>query len=337
MPADKAASSGACCGLLRRRSKPFSQAIVVLRHSERLDHMDKTYIETEEGKLWPFDSPITEKGFELARGVAAELADLKKDDKDVTFAAVVSSPYRRCMETASEVAKKLAIPIIVDQEIGEVWDKSMPKEPLPFRNPVELRKMAQSLNVQVKNPITNDGGIKVFGKLPENWPENMQAAHKRYLVRIEEYIRQSAAIRQNFIIVSHAPSIVAALDILERGNADIEGVNYCAFVVATRKVTQAQIDEEKNSSHGVFADRWNVHWKNLTAEVMKPEANVEKLYEQQHLEQCGEEQQAMANRNKRRTKTDNMLENTLQNLQILKDIPEEEDDDGPPTAGDSRV
>lgn len=329
MAADKAESSGVCCGLLRRKAKPFSQAIVVLRHSERLDQMDATYKETEEGKAWPFDTPITEKGFELARGVAAELADLHKE---VTFGAVVSSPYRRCMETASEVAKKLGIPIIVDQEIGEVWDSSMPKDTLPHRSAKELRKMADDLKVQVKNPIMSDGGIKVFGKQPVSWPETMEAAHKRYLVRIETYIRQSAATRQNFIIVSHAPSIVAALDILERGNADIAGVSYCALVVAKRQVTQAQIDQEAIGEHGVFADRWQVNWKNLNAEVMEPEAGVAKLYEKEHLDHCDEEQAAMVQRNKRRTKTDALLENTLQNL---KDLPDDEDDAQNATAGNS--
>jgi hypothetical protein len=70
-----------CCGCVKRNAKPkpFSQTLVVLRPSERLDQMDpEGYKESEMGKVWPWDGPLTKAGNDLADKVAVELAALHK-------------------------------------------------------------------------------------------------------------------------------------------------------------------------------------------------------------------------------------------------------------------
>merc|ERR1712232_489353 len=116
---------------------------------ERRDQVDPTYKDCEEGRAWPFDTPLTDNGIKLAQKVAVELADLHARSK---FAMVVSSPYRRCMQTAAQVTKQLSLPVVLDQEVGEVWEEAMPKERPPHRSPLELQAMAKELGMTVKNP-----------------------------------------------------------------------------------------------------------------------------------------------------------------------------------------
>merc|ERR1712066_215237 len=95
--------------------------------------------------------------------------------------------------------------------------------------------MAQDLQVKTLNPILEDGSIKIFGKPPQ-WPESLEDAKNRYIVRIETYIRQSMETKQNMIIVTHADAVAAALVIFERGGADVQNMGFCARIIAKRTI-----------------------------------------------------------------------------------------------------
>lgn len=303
--------SGGCCARLRglfgiKAVKKFHQTLVVVRHSERRDRMDPNYHFTPEGKQWPHDTPITEAGVKLAASVAEEIAVLNEKAK---FVAIACSPYRRCLETAAEVAKRLNLPVVIDQELGEVCDDTMPKEPCPFRSPVELREMAEDLGLRLMNPELEDGGVKLFGK-PPNWPESLDDAKKRFVVRIETYIEQSAQTRQNFVLVTHADAVAAALEMFERGFADIQNMDFCARLVAQRTV-KGQHHSEVEEQHGTYADKWQVDFKGVSAEVCKGDKATDKYFEKLHLEQCDDTERMAAARRKKRTQTDAVFDSTL--------------------------
>lgn len=308
---DTRGGSAAFCGMCRRRRKApgFLQTLVVMRHSERRDFTDPTYKESDEGKQWPHDTPLTAKGVTWARKVGRELKVLHKK---VDFAAIASSPYRRCMTTAAELAKEMDLPIIIDQELMEVWDETMPHDRFPHRSPLELMEMAKSLQIQVANPILPEGGYKLFGQPPKTWPESLESGHKRFLVRIENYIQLSADTEQNYIIVAHAPAVAAMLNIFERGIAEIDSVDYCARVIAKRRTREST---ETVKEHGVYAAKWDVHSKGMKISLTKPEPHMEKTYEKEHLEECAEAQEMVARRRDKRTNTDNLMESTLKEIQ----------------------
>jgi len=252
-----------CTGSKSAASKSFCQSMVILRHSERADQVDPAYLETAEHKARPFDSPLTENGIKLAQDVALEL--LEKQPK-AKFSMIVSSPYRRCMQTAAEVAKVLKLPVLLDQEIGEVWDKTMPSDGPPHRSPLELVALAKELGIEVKNPLLEDGGFKLFGKRPVKYPEELKDGHLRLLVRIEHYILESQLNEANFIIVSHAPAVAAMMNIFERGMCDLEKLEYCAMVSATRgPICNSQAASEKEREESVFAQQWTVETKRLAS------------------------------------------------------------------------
>lgn len=313
-----------CCGFMggqsaekkKKAKASFDQTLVVLRHSERRDYMDKTYHSTEEGKKWPHDAELTARGHELAAEVAKEIETLHKT---ANFLVIACSPYRRCLETAAAVAKLLKLPVIVDQELGEVWGREMPQEPNPFRLGKELRELIESLGIKDANPTVDDG-LKLFGK-PGKWPESLDAAKTRYLVRIETYIEESLNSEKNYILVTHADAVAAALQMFERGNADVQNLDFCARLIAKRSYTA----EEKKRDPGIYGASWDITTKAVSAEIMAVDKGMEKYYEKQHMENVEEKAEAAAKRKANRTKTDAVFADSLKNF--AAGIPEDDDDD----------
>merc|ERR1712232_173209 len=150
------------------------------------------------------------------------------------------------------------------QEVGEVWEAAMPKEHPPHRSPVELMAMAKELGMTVKNPMLPEGGIKLFGKVPQKYPETTADGHKRCRVRVQHYVEQSNETQQNFIIVTHAPAVAAMIDIFEHGMCDVEKLEYCARVIATRKLDKGTRDSELKAEKSVFAEQWSVETKGVS-------------------------------------------------------------------------
>lgn len=320
--ADAVGGSKGSCLCCRRRAPPpsFKQTFVILRHSIRKDYVDPTYKTSEEGLAWPHDAPLTPEGIELAKTVADELYEVHKK---ANFITVACSPYRRCMETAAEVSKKLGLPVVLDQEIGEVRERAMPKDHVAHRSPVELAAMAKELKMKLLNPLLEDGGVKLFGKQPE-WPESLEKAKDRYVVRMETYIRKSAEERQNMILVTHADAVVAALVMFERGGVDVQNMGFCGQVTVTRDVK----DSASGSEHGVYADQWNVEPARLGAEIFKEEDKKKvQIYEKQYLETCDETEAKVVKRKEKRTKTDFMFDSALKDVGNKMDGLEEEDEE----------
>jgi len=316
-------SKGSCLCCRRRAPNPpsFKQTFVILRHSIRRDYVDPTYKTSEEGLAWPHDAPLTPEGIELAKTVADELYEVHKK---ANFITVACSPYRRCMETAAEVAKKLGLPVVLDQEIGEVRERAFPQDRVVHRSPLELAAMAKDLKMKLLNPLLEDGGVKLFGKEPE-WPETLEKAKDRYVVRMETYIRKSAGERQNMILVTHADAVVAALVMFERGGVDVKDMGFCGQVTVARDVKEGSSGSER----GVYADQWNVEPARLGAEIFKEDDKKKvQIYEKQYLETCDETQAKVTKRKEKRTKTDFMFDSALKDVKRDKmDGVEEEDEE----------
>merc|ERR1712060_654061 len=114
------------------------------------------------------------------------------------------------------------------------------------------------------NPMLEDGGLKLFGK-PPVWPESLEDAKNRYIVRIETYIRQAMETRQNMIICTHADAVAAAMVMFERGGADVQNMGFCARIIARRGLEKKA--DAASQEHGVFAAQWNLEFKDLGAEL----------------------------------------------------------------------
>jgi len=81
----------------------------MIRHSVRLDGDDGA--EWDDQAARPYDTPISD--FELPRRQAEAL-------RRFNFERIVSSPFRRCLQTAAVLARALGVGVVeVDQELGE--------------------------------------------------------------------------------------------------------------------------------------------------------------------------------------------------------------------------
>mmetsp|Transcript_88953 Transcript_88953/g.157479 ORF Transcript_88953/g.157479 Transcript_88953/m.157479 type:complete len:118 (-) Transcript_88953:56-409(-) len=116
------------------------------------------------------------------------------------------------------------------------------------------------------------------------------------------------------------------LHIFERGYAEVDSIEYCARVIARRCVQQDHVEE-----HGVFGAKWDVDSKGMKISMNKPEAHMEKLYENQHLETCEETNEMVASRRANRTNTDMVFDSTLKDLAATDANAEEQ------AQGDQRV
>jgi len=277
--------------------------------------MDESYATSEEGLAWPHDTPLTDYGVHLAHEVACELEELHEQ---VRFVAVASSPYRRCMQTAAEIARKFSLPVLIDQELGEVRDSRMPEHTAAHRSPRELAEMAKELGIKVQNPIRRNGGFKLFGKQPA-WPETVEAARQRFIVRIENYIQQSAGTRRNLIIVTHADAVAEALVMFEREGVMVERLDFCARVIAQRSIKSlaqrgaAPLGDASALGPGVYADQWSVQCRAVEAMEVRVEA-LRKYHEQLYLETCEQTQRLVEERQALGTESDKLFDMVLTRL-----------------------
>merc|ERR1712070_713735 len=180
--------------------------------------------------------------------------------------------------------------VLIDQELQEVWDADMPKERPPHRSPKELEVMAKELGIEVKNPTLEDGGIRLFGKVPASYPEVTKDGRQRSLVRVEYYVQESEKNKQNYIIVGHAPAIAAMAQIFEHDQIVIEKLEYCATVIARRGVNKSVIVKEQDHSKSVFAQQWEVDCRRITCGI-----NME-ADEDEHQKYCEETLQRVRDR-----------------------------------------
>eukprot|EP01063_Lacrimia_lanifica_P020086 TRINITY_DN27443_c0_g1_i1.p1 TRINITY_DN27443_c0_g1~~TRINITY_DN27443_c0_g1_i1.p1 ORF type:complete len:327 (+),score=91.37 TRINITY_DN27443_c0_g1_i1:53-1033(+) len=117
------------CGVRYKRSrkKTCGGVCYVLRHGERIDHVNKGL------RLANRDDPaLSAVGLRQARDSAAALAALPAAERPV---AVFASPFHRTLQTANEIATRLNIPLLVEPGLGEYLNKgqfkAQPKLPLP--------------------------------------------------------------------------------------------------------------------------------------------------------------------------------------------------------------
>ena len=94
------------------------EIIVVMRHGCRADKAGEEWSESE---TRPWDSPLSKKGWKETVRSGKELNKLLKRKPDLIF----TSPYTRCLQTASALAKTCGVPfkdMIVERGLSETYD-----------------------------------------------------------------------------------------------------------------------------------------------------------------------------------------------------------------------
>ena len=105
----------------------FRQTVWIARHGNRLDFVKPEWFNTAQRR---YDPPLSDDGFLQAKQLANRL---EKENIGHIFA----SPFLRTIQTASEVAKMLNLPIKLEAGIGEWHNPHWMSEP-PEIHPREL-------------------------------------------------------------------------------------------------------------------------------------------------------------------------------------------------------
>mmetsp|Transcript_67195 Transcript_67195/g.123750 ORF Transcript_67195/g.123750 Transcript_67195/m.123750 type:complete len:440 (-) Transcript_67195:133-1452(-) len=223
--------------------KPFYSTVAIVRHGERLDQMDPAaWFNSDMGRAYPFDCPLTANGRKMAREVAEEL-----QNSGTNFALVVSSPYVRCVQTAAEMCQVLGLPMCIDAELSEIYGPRTHgkwKRPPPKRSMQEISKLVTLAGTPLLESrffVRNDDE-DFFGCEPE-WPETLEDARLRLVSRAEQYLARGLQLRRNFILVTHGDCVAASLGLLLSSQMGprrvVTKIQYCAYCVAERAVDEA--------------------------------------------------------------------------------------------------
>lgn len=175
--------------------------IYIARHGERLDFVDKEWYKTAE---LPDDSPLTALGNEQATELGQKLSTL-----DVKH--VFSSPYSRCVNTASNAAKAISPDLRVNIEPGAcewlnaIWYAHTTHGPV-WRDVESLGKEFTNVNraYQPVFPMSHNF---------DGFPETGEDIKKRCAKTIRA-ILETVKSNGNILIVGHGSSVEGFIDVM---------------------------------------------------------------------------------------------------------------------------
>jgi len=181
------------------------------------------------------DTPLTALGHTHAEETGKVLSEVSQKSK-IPFALIVSSPYLRCAQTASWIARVLGVPVQFDRDLGEVshaelWEDGKPPR---IRDHDELKTALQTDFPNVDYLKDESGSLQIRGKVPQS-PERIQNARLRFCFKVQELTRQAANKLSSIIIVTHADSVAAVTSLL-MPSWELRKIPYTGYLVASRQV-----------------------------------------------------------------------------------------------------
>ncbi|KAB2016069.1 hypothetical protein ES319_D08G071200v1 [Gossypium barbadense] len=210
----------------------FYQNVLVMRHGDRKDNFDPTWIKTAER---PWDPPLVDNG--MARA----------------FRTVFVSPFIRCVQTASEVVAALCA---VDVEANAKSSADVIKfDPSKVEVSIEyglcemLNKEAIRVDVAPKDgnfgfdvPLletmfpsgTLDPSLeRVYGKMPQ-WEETVDESRSRYKQSIKALADKYPS--ENLLLVTHGEGVGVSISGFLEHTTVVE-VEYCGYAELKRLMT----------------------------------------------------------------------------------------------------
>mmetsp|Transcript_40362 Transcript_40362/g.72474 ORF Transcript_40362/g.72474 Transcript_40362/m.72474 type:complete len:376 (+) Transcript_40362:83-1210(+) len=191
--------------------RPLARFFAVARHAERADDMDAllqggNWSLTQDSWTWPLDPPLSDAGREGAKQLGMRIASSARESR-IAIHVVLSSPFLRCIQTAVAICQEAGpkCRLLVDNSLGEVFGPSVMGDTEPS---VTTRDVAEILQQQKDLGIR--ATVEVTGIAPE-WPESLRRARERFAERFLQYVISGQSLRRNFVIVSHADCVGAAL------------------------------------------------------------------------------------------------------------------------------
>ncbi|KIZ06034.1 hypothetical protein MNEG_1928 [Monoraphidium neglectum] len=198
------------------------RAVTVMRHGHRQDELDATWSRVA---TRPWDPPLSIKGRSQAREVAAAMRDLNID-------IIVTSPFKRCLQTSAEIAAELGTPQgawLVDWGLSEVCDPRVLMHGRPDcvhmakRRPVDAwmwggATMQEAIDMFVQSCVEQLPALSIRpvprpGSQPPPYPEALEAGLQRYGRTVQQLVW--AFPGKNLLVVSHGECVRAVVNMME--------------------------------------------------------------------------------------------------------------------------
>ena len=226
--------------------------ITIIRHSERLDHVNKKKWEkSKRFKQNSLDTPITKKGDKIAINAINKI--LKKGYKNITY--LYSSPLTRCIQTSliikKVIKKKLNIDLKIRIEYGlveiEVPFTKFEKDKFVVDSNINYIDKELSINNLIKKYGNHfDKNYKSIIKYDKiNFDKSFVSGYNRIMKifkKINEYVKNN-----NTIICTHGGCLLGIYSYLNKKLNELEynkvAGAYCSMILKEdNKVTLLKPD-----------------------------------------------------------------------------------------------
>jgi len=207
--------------LIQKKSEKKTTVFIV-RHGERIDHIDERWIKMAKR---PFDPGLSANGIDQAREVGEKL---KKDGEAIDY--IFASPFQRTLETATEIAKVLGLKIKIENGIAE----SIREESVKRWEEKEGRKWPP-LRLLTDDEIKENFPLVEFDHesvAQTKFPEGEEDLYQRIVSVVNNLPKRHEG--QAILLVSHQSPVEYLAFELCAGNAQDKYVSYCCLSKATR-------------------------------------------------------------------------------------------------------
>ncbi len=199
------------------------KTVWIARHGNRLDFVNPDWFNTAERR---YDPPLSEDGLIQAKQLGERLQNEK-------IGHIFASPFLRTIQTASEVAKLLDIPIKLEAGIGE-WHNPHWMSETPEIHPRELLE---------KDYPYIDWNYTSY-QVP-NYPEMEVTMMKRMADVIEQLVSQYS---EDILLVGHGASVMGLIEGLTQ-ETPIFQPSLCCLSKLVKTGNQWQIEIGGDTSH----------------------------------------------------------------------------------------
>lgn len=225
-----------CCllvahvGCLQKLMQPIT--VVVLRHGERQDMVSG---------IDESDTALTSEGIAKIADTAKSLKEVFDAHKlpivDASSTAIISSPFRRTLQTAVALRSDLQAlyhselaPIAVDPTLSEVFGPQRIKSTLP-----------PTLDYwrQVQPPVTLPREAAEAGMEPCEWGEDVPAAHERMTRSFAEHCKPSPSGQGGLrVLVTHGDALQAVMHHIRPGRV-VYDCDFLSYLVIQRRTASS--------------------------------------------------------------------------------------------------
>lgn len=208
--------------------------VFVLRHGERADrHPSSRHYGV------PFDPCLTENGLSQAQLSADKISRSIPVGKSIHL---VSSPFLRCIETSSFIAKQYNIPIHLEEGFGEFMYEPDFKSGMPMDRLYYKTKDIDILEEEIGCKIVINSHV-IRPQFPESFRQywqRMRLVWDTYHPRVTEDV---------MIVVSHLFGVQTLTSFILNQDFDVNEDGYCRLTIAEQKDGVFNVIQAADWSH----------------------------------------------------------------------------------------